>query len=293
MLMDKAYQRKGAKSNSYVGSGFEALAKRWFLGKGIPLDDQFPMQIGRGMEQTHNFDLGSENHHIIVECKSHTWTEGGNVPSAKMKAWNEAMYYFHLAPEWYQKVFFVKRSIRSQTGQSLLDYYLKTFRHLTPPDVHFIEYDEDLEKSFGYEGMKIESASLDKGVVIDGHCVWPGEKYTILEEGWAVYLAHNVPQEWMDRYGETKLQDGSTGELDSDDDMLITSHPVLVALALQFWWHDNGRPIKTAPIVRVPDFDEAVEIVRNREILNGFSEPYARIVPGEPRWRLRNLLSGM
>jgi hypothetical protein len=32
----------------------------------------------------HNFDLVSDDGTIIVECKNYSWTETGNVPSAKM-----------------------------------------------------------------------------------------------------------------------------------------------------------------------------------------------------------------
>ena len=43
---------------------------------------------------------------IIVECKSKTWTESGNAPSAKIKNWSDAMFSFYLAPEKYKKFFF-------------------------------------------------------------------------------------------------------------------------------------------------------------------------------------------
>jgi hypothetical protein len=87
----------------------------------------------------HRFDLGSENPPVLVECKSHTWTQGGNMPSAKMTVWNEAMYYFHVAPAIYRKIFFVLKHSRRE--QSLASYYLKTHGHLVPEGVELWEFD--------------------------------------------------------------------------------------------------------------------------------------------------------
>lgn len=71
----------------------------------------------------------------------------------------------------------------------------------------------------------------------------------------------------------------------SNGGMLVTSHPVLVAIGLRAWWHGNGRPISTAPEVVIPTFDEAVEAVRGREILNDFNTQHAGTVPGLARWK--------
>src|SRR4051812_31707202 len=80
-------------------------------------------------------------------------------------------------------------------------------------------------------------------VTIDGHRFSFGEKYTILELGWAVYLTENsLPSAWLRQFGEFKPADEEWGELRSGGGMLVTSHPVLVALALRRWWHRNGRP---------------------------------------------------
>ena len=79
---------------------------------------------------------------LLVECKSHRWTAGDKVPSAKMTTWNEAMYYFFLAPSDYRKCFFVLHHRRAGSGESLLDYYRRTYSHLIPDDVEFFEWDE-------------------------------------------------------------------------------------------------------------------------------------------------------
>lgn len=122
-------------------------------------------------------------------------------------------------------------------------------------------------------------------VTIDGRVFSAGDKYTILETGWAVYVTADIlPRQWLARWGETRQKDGDFNELASDENTLVTSHPVLVALALRGWWHGNGRPIPTAPVVSIPTFDEAVIEVREREILNDFSVKHAGTVPGLRRW---------
>ena len=64
------------------------------------------------------------------------------VPSAKMTVWNEAMYYFHLAPTRYRKILFVLHDRRDGQGETLLAYYKRTYSHLIPDDVEFMEWDE-------------------------------------------------------------------------------------------------------------------------------------------------------
>jgi hypothetical protein len=50
----------------------------------------FPAPVGvADRKKLHKFDLGSDNPRIWIECKSHTSTQGGNTPSAKMTVWNE------------------------------------------------------------------------------------------------------------------------------------------------------------------------------------------------------------
>ncbi|WP_251405975.1 hypothetical protein [Metabacillus litoralis] len=66
-----------------------------------------------------------------MECKSHKWTSGGNVPSAKLTVWNEAMYYILLAPEDYRK-FFILKDYSEKGGETLGEYYIRAYGHLIP-----------------------------------------------------------------------------------------------------------------------------------------------------------------
>ena len=82
--------------------------------------------------------MGNDN--LIVECKSHTWRNGGDVPSAKISVWNEAMFYFNLAPSKYKKIFFVLRDFSEKKHKTLLEYYIEKRYHFIPKDVMFYEY---------------------------------------------------------------------------------------------------------------------------------------------------------
>ena len=136
------FQRDGWTSNSHVGRTFEGRAQKVLAERDLWLEAAHKVPCGLGtVKKSHAFDLGSESPRVIVECKSHTWTSGGNVPSAKMKNWAEAMFYFHMAPLGYRKIFFVERSLRPGSGESLLSYFLRTQAHMIPPDVEFWELD--------------------------------------------------------------------------------------------------------------------------------------------------------
>jgi len=140
--MNKPNQRIASISNSHVGADFESVAREYFARQGIELSPRFQVEIGLAHKKTHCFDLGASKPKIIVECKSHRWTSGANVPSAKMTVWNEAMYYFHLAPRDFRKILFVLHDERDSNGESLLNYYKRTYFHLIPGRVEFLEWDE-------------------------------------------------------------------------------------------------------------------------------------------------------
>ena len=140
------FQRLGSTSNSHVGQDFETVAQDYFHQKGISLRNSFSVLIGVSSKKDRKFDLGSDNPPVLVECKSHTWTQGGNIPSAKITVWNEAMYLFLLAPKRFQKVLFVRRDFSERRGVSLAEYYVRNYGHLIPGDVEIWEYDE-LESS--------------------------------------------------------------------------------------------------------------------------------------------------
>ena len=134
------FQRLGSTSISHVGRVFETAAQDSFRQKGISLQRGHSVQIGVSSKKNRKFDLGSDDPPVLVECKSHTWTRGGNVPRAKMTVWNKAMYLFLLAPTRFQKVLFVLREFNEGRSESLAEYYIRSYSHLIPGDVAIWEY---------------------------------------------------------------------------------------------------------------------------------------------------------
>ena len=69
-----------------------------------------------------------------------------------MTVWNEAMYYFFLAPKRYKKVLFVLRDFNERRSESLAEYYVRNYRHLIPNDVKILEYDESTSLAVNVTG---------------------------------------------------------------------------------------------------------------------------------------------
>jgi hypothetical protein len=139
------HQRVGAISNTHAGNEFEVLARAYFeRSEGLRLESSLSVEIGHGTaKKRHRFDLGLLAPALLVECKSHNWTATGNMPSAKMTVWNEAMYYFHLAPPEFRKILFVLESRHERREETLAEYYVRTHRHLIPAEVSILEFSHE------------------------------------------------------------------------------------------------------------------------------------------------------
>lgn len=138
----KNHQRVGAVSNAHAGREFEADALAYFANvEGLILKASFSVPLGvNGLSKPHRFDLGCNEPAVLVECKSHTWTESGNMPSAKVTVWNEAMYYFLLAPEQFRKILFVLEARHVRQPKTLAEYFVHINGHLIPRDVSIVEF---------------------------------------------------------------------------------------------------------------------------------------------------------
>ena len=132
------FQRNGSISNSQVGINFERLVFDYFFNNEIRLEKNKVVNIGLHSQKEHTFDLGNED--IIVECKSHKWTESQKVPSGKIRNWNEAMFLFYLSPKRYKKYFVVENDYNQRRTQSLLEYYIDKYYHLIPEDVVLFDF---------------------------------------------------------------------------------------------------------------------------------------------------------
>ena len=105
-MENRPYQRKGVSSNTQAGKDFENIILFFLENNGITVEPQTKVEIGINAKKEHAFDFG--NNSILVECKSQTWTETGNAPSAKIKNWSDAMFSFYLAPKNIKNYFLLK-----------------------------------------------------------------------------------------------------------------------------------------------------------------------------------------
>ncbi len=142
--MQNNVQRIGSISNAHAGRAFEDAARLFFAATGILLEGGFIAPVGFKLKKSHKFDLGSESPPILVECKSYTWTSGGNSPSAKIRSLNEAMLLFSVAPNRYRKILFLLKHLRKNV--SLAAHYIKTQGHLIGPNVEVWEFDLDAKR---------------------------------------------------------------------------------------------------------------------------------------------------
>lgn len=112
---------------------------------GLTVQKDISVNIGHLTKKEHKFDLGyiSDDKKIVIECKSHTWTSGDNVPSAKLTVWNEAMYYFSLTPNEYRKALVVKKDYSKRRNETLAQYYIRNYEHLIPDNVEIYEIAEE------------------------------------------------------------------------------------------------------------------------------------------------------
>ncbi|MEN6622995.1 MAG: hypothetical protein ABFD50_15795, partial [Smithella sp.] len=97
------------------------------FGARFNLEQQIP--IGNPPKD-HKFDLVSEDRQYIGESKNYSWTEGGNVPSAKMGFINEAVFYLQQVPKDKKRFVVLRRDIDEKHSESLAEYYFRTYKHL-------------------------------------------------------------------------------------------------------------------------------------------------------------------
>lgn len=139
MAVENNFQRVGAISNTHVGREFEEAARLYFAETGIHLQRNFAVPVGYKIKKAHKFDLGSDDPPILVECKSYTWTSGGNSPSAKMRSMNEVALLFSVCPQHYRRILFVLKHLRGDL--SLAAHFVKTQGHLIGPNIEIWEFD--------------------------------------------------------------------------------------------------------------------------------------------------------
>jgi len=129
------------RENPAIGSRFETLVQAVLERNGLLVERKHRVPIGIRTKKEHDFDLGSNNPPVIVECKAHTWQNGSTPPAAKLANWRAEMGNFRAAPSGHRKIFAVLRDPNVKTGETLLAYFLRTSGHLVPDDVEVLEVD--------------------------------------------------------------------------------------------------------------------------------------------------------
>lgn len=96
---------------------------------GVEFQLDYPIAIGNP-PKNHRYDLVSSDMRYVGECKNYSWTETGNVPSAKMGFINEAVFYLSfLSPEIIRFVV-MRKDTHQKRKESLAEYYYRTYQHL-------------------------------------------------------------------------------------------------------------------------------------------------------------------
>lgn len=128
-IQDIDILKKSNRDNPKIGKDFE-ISVRFALEKLYKMNFlEKSIEIGNP-PKPHKFDAVSDDGSIVVECKSYTWTESGNIPSAKMATLNEAVLYLSNIQKDIKKIIVLKKDCCSKRKMSLAEYYFKTHNHL-------------------------------------------------------------------------------------------------------------------------------------------------------------------
>ena len=128
--------------NPYVGRKFQEIVKSTLEKEfNTPFEQEVAIPIGKPAKD-HKFDLANENWSIVAECKCYTWTDSGNVPSAKLMGLDEAVFYFGFLPPETKKLLCMKKAEHRGKQETLAEYYVRAHGNLLK-DVFVYEFADD------------------------------------------------------------------------------------------------------------------------------------------------------
>ena len=128
--------------NPYVGRKFQKLVQKILKERyNTYFEQEAAIPIGNP-PKAHKFDLANNDRTIVVECKCYTWTDSGNVPSAKLMGLDEAVFYFGFLPAGTQKILCMKKAVFGEKKETLAEYYVRVHGHLLG-DVAVFEISDD------------------------------------------------------------------------------------------------------------------------------------------------------
>lgn len=128
--------------NTGKGRTFQVLAAE-ILAAHLGTEFNLDHAIGIGQPpKAHRFDLVSTDLRYVGECKNYSWTETGNMPSAKMGFINEALLYLSYLPKDTVRFIVTRVDRHARRQETLTEYYFRTYRHLLE-NVRLFEIDID------------------------------------------------------------------------------------------------------------------------------------------------------
>ena len=125
------------------GLEFQNSILEWFdhnYSGAFNIEVPIPVGVVGSEKKDHKYDIANNDCSIVIECKRYTWTETGNVPSAKIRSLNEALLYLHLLDDSCYKVLAMIRAEHPKRDQTLAEYYVKNYYNLIGKIV-IAEYD--------------------------------------------------------------------------------------------------------------------------------------------------------
>ena len=133
--------------NPINGAIFQKQVLEWFrIHYKVSYSLEKKISIGNPPKD-HKFDIVNLDRKIAIECKRYTWTETGNVPSAKMGFTNEAAFYLSFLPDEFEKYIVMLRSYHTKRNESLAEYYYRTNKYLIGK-TKIAEYDPECDELF-------------------------------------------------------------------------------------------------------------------------------------------------
>ena len=128
--------------NPHVGRRFQESVKLILEKKFCTsFEPEAVVAIGKPAKN-HKFDLANDDRSIVAECKCYTWTDSGNVPSAKLMGLDEAVFYFSFLPTETKKILCMKKATYRGKTETLAEYYVRVHGHLLG-DVFVYEIADD------------------------------------------------------------------------------------------------------------------------------------------------------
>ena len=116
--------------NPKVGKDFENETLEWAQRIfGCNFENEKAIKIGNP-PTPHKFDLVSEDESIVIECKCYTWTESGNVPSAKLATLDEAILYMRSIAHPAKKIIALSYALNGKRNQTLAEYFCERKGHI-------------------------------------------------------------------------------------------------------------------------------------------------------------------